>query len=352
MTGGGRESGMSDSRDKKPAAIKIPKFLKKTLQADALKAIAGQLFDLEDNAQASSAGPSSAPAAQPAPQPQAPPADAALFHGIARDRRIKVPGKIKKTNLDYDALRKFARDKKEKAEERIKWELEFRNQPADGKPPCPIVDFLKASECPVKWDEMTGRSRVRYCERCSQRVYDLAGLGEDEAKGLVATQEGHSDLSYYRRNDGKFLVADCPLGSKRRARLKAIQIGAGAAVAGLIVLMALDLAQRPSPGPGVSAQQPPWSPAPANDQPAASAWTLWRRKAKARPLYAMPLVPKPQTDEDADRQLLGAPARDESGVLSHPYVSRPAIIPKGGYPSPGASLVQDNSSNYKVKDRK
>ena len=44
--------------------------------------------------------------------------------------------------------------------------------------------------CPASWDAMTGNDRVRFCEACQKRVYDLSAMPKDEAERLICEAAG------------------------------------------------------------------------------------------------------------------------------------------------------------------
>ena len=82
-----------------------------------------------------------------------------------------------------------------------------------------VLDDLRiATPCPASWEAMRGDERVRYCGLCSKHVYDMSGLTADESVKLVQKAEGHVCMRLYRRKDGTFLTADCPVGIRGRVR--------------------------------------------------------------------------------------------------------------------------------------
>jgi hypothetical protein len=77
-----------------------------------------------------------------------------------------------------------------------------------------------ASPCSVSWDSMSGGERVRSCEQCRLRVYNISELTRREAEALIAQTEGRICARFYRRADGTILTKDCPVGlSALRRRL-------------------------------------------------------------------------------------------------------------------------------------
>ena len=83
--------------------------------------------------------------------------------------------------------------------------------------PLPTVvtlDSLSISVvCPVPWDAMRGDNRARFCDKCSQHVYDVSELTGAEALRLVT--DAPACLQLYRRQDGRVMTADC-IGRRER----------------------------------------------------------------------------------------------------------------------------------------
>jgi hypothetical protein len=97
------------------------------------------------------------------------------------------------------------------------------------------LDLIQiASPCPASWDKMRGDERVRFCGLCRLNVYDLSQMSRAEAQKLVLEREGRMCVRFFRREDGKVLTKDCPVGLRAvRQRL----VRAVAAIAGLMIAM-------------------------------------------------------------------------------------------------------------------
>jgi hypothetical protein len=98
-----------------------------------------------------------------------------------------------------------------------------------------LNDLRIASPCPAAWDAMRGDDRVRFCDTCSKRVYNISDLGAEEAVGLIRENEGHLCVRLYRRKDGTILTADCPVGIRSTLRRRLIRL----ATAGVVVFALL-----------------------------------------------------------------------------------------------------------------
>jgi hypothetical protein len=95
----------------------------------------------------------------------------------------------------------------------------------------PLTGVRIASPCSASWEEMKGDNRVRTCDLCQLRVFNLSGMSQREAEELIAKAEGRLCVRLYRRADGTVITADCPIGisALRQAIWRAIGYGAGAA---------------------------------------------------------------------------------------------------------------------------
>ena len=69
-----------------------------------------------------------------------------------------------------------------------------------------------ASPCSVKWEDMVGDHRTRFCAHCSLNVYDVQALTEAEVRDLIVQTEGRFCGRLYLRRDGTIITRDCPIG--------------------------------------------------------------------------------------------------------------------------------------------
>jgi hypothetical protein len=93
------------------------------------------------------------------------------------------------------------------------------------------LDHLRiASPCPVGWEQMSGDDRVRFCEQCSLRVYNISAMTRSEAEALIANTEGRICARLFRRSDGTIITKDCPVGLRAIRRRVAKVAGAAFAV--------------------------------------------------------------------------------------------------------------------------
>lgn len=97
--------------------------------------------------------------------------------------------------------------------------------------PYPELSF----KCPIKWDEMRGDERERFCEKCQRSVTNLTRLTAAQRAALLASADSERVcVAYYQR-----LIATPrhPLTLQRRAAAVALVLGLGA-VAALLAMAA------------------------------------------------------------------------------------------------------------------
>ena len=76
-----------------------------------------------------------------------------------------------------------------------------------------------SSPCPESWDEMAGDDRVRFCNRCSLKVYNLSVMSREETEALVRNRTGRLCGRLYLRGNRKATLRDCA-GSRRLKRVR------------------------------------------------------------------------------------------------------------------------------------
>lgn len=87
-----------------------------------------------------------------------------------------------------------------------------------------------AAPCPIKWDEMDGDERKRFCSLCSLHVYNISEMKRKEAEDFLSANTEGVCLRLFRRVDGTLITKDCPVGRrladavKRRVRAAAVAL--------------------------------------------------------------------------------------------------------------------------------
>jgi len=131
----------------------------------------------------------------------------------------------------------------------------------------PMLQKLSTkTPCNVRWKEMSGDERARFCFRCSKNVYDLRAMTEDEAESFLAVHAEHQDR-FFRRPDGTILTENCIVGAERRHRFTvfASAIVASVVIAGASLVIADATKRGPRAKPVATASfsrvEPPRRPA-------------------------------------------------------------------------------------------
>jgi len=96
-----------------------------------------------------------------------------------------------------------------------------------------VKELLKnvrvAAPCSESWEGMPGSDRIRSCERCQHKVYNLSEMTAPEAADLLRNVEGRLCVRFYRRSDGTLMTKDCPVGVRavqmRIARTVSVAFG-------------------------------------------------------------------------------------------------------------------------------
>lgn len=92
----------------------------------------------------------------------------------------------------------------------------------------PLLSSVRiASPCSMRWEDMQGDDRSRFCSECKLNVHNISDMTETEAEAfLAAVVPGERVCGrFYRRADGTILTRDCPVGL-RAARAKAARAAA------------------------------------------------------------------------------------------------------------------------------
>ena len=115
----------------------------------------------------------------------------------------------------------------------------------------PLIDDLRiASPCSEEWSDMLGDDTARYCLKCEKNVYDLSSMTRAEAEALLRAKEGSLCVRFYQRTDGTILTADCPVGVRRKRRVRVAAftlLGAGLLSAGALAVTPFALMGAPCP---------------------------------------------------------------------------------------------------------
>jgi hypothetical protein len=144
--------------------------------------------------------------------------------------------KVARTTLDLGAIKDVV--KRSFNEREAKLAEELINKPIEApKHFTPIEKFRNAAPCGIRWDAMKGTDRARFCEKCQLQVYDFTKTEMPEAEEIIFKNEGKKNFVLYKRKDGKFLTADCPVGARRKQTVMVASVVAVLLVVGCIYVL-------------------------------------------------------------------------------------------------------------------
>jgi len=79
-----------------------------------------------------------------------------------------------------------------------------------------LQDIYVAAPCKFGWDNMRGDEKVRFCPGCSQNVYNVSEMTENEAIKFASSDVGLTAcIRLYQRPDGTLITKDCPVGLRQ-----------------------------------------------------------------------------------------------------------------------------------------
>lgn len=80
-----------------------------------------------------------------------------------------------------------------------------------------------AAPCEMKWDNMSGDDRQRFCDDCKLHVWNFSELTRAEALDLLELKDQGERVCarLFKRHDGTIITKDCPVGLAERAWKKA-----------------------------------------------------------------------------------------------------------------------------------
>ena len=98
------------------------------------------------------------------------------------------------------------------------------------------MDLKISAPCPMRWENLTGNDRIRYCGRCQLNVYNLAEMGVDEIETVFRTTQGRVCGRIYLRGDRTATLRDCPQGRAGKIRRGLLKAFAGLCVVGFALI--------------------------------------------------------------------------------------------------------------------
>jgi hypothetical protein len=143
-------------------------------------------------------------------------------------RRVSLDGERQELDAELERLDQVRRRRSEISTELSELDSTLA-QVANRRHLAVLSQIRVAKPCKARWESMAGDERVRFCRQCSKHVYNLSAMTSEEAAALVYEKEGKLCTRYFRRADGTVLTSDCPVGVRKRRRLKLAAFGVAAA---------------------------------------------------------------------------------------------------------------------------
>ncbi len=198
--------------------------------------------------------PDSAQPSSAAAPPQAPPApqESGLQGFVGRAMR-RTTGEVAALRSQLSQLVEEARLKENvKSQERIE-----SLQTTERLPVAEQMETSKyASLCPSQWKDLSGGDQYRHCNQCGLFIYDFKDKSLSVVEKIVFQREGVSNPTFYQRQDGRFLIRDCPVGlRKRQQRILALGL-VSVGTMGVLAYAFLVPHPQPAPVPEVVTEQP------------------------------------------------------------------------------------------------
>lgn len=258
---------------------------------------------------------------------------------------VKVTQKTAKTMLDHSVLKEVVAKTAAKEEEKVAEQIKAKaNEPV--KPFEPIENYKIATPCSSMWEGTDPKERYRYCEKCHLQVYDFTGMELPDAEALIFKRESRKNAPLFKRADGKFLTADCPVGVGNKRNLILSIVGGTL----LVICVLAFLMMMPHPKPAVTTEQSPSSEAGKSSTSAsgdankslplpASPTAAPASDAAAVPGYDQPA----SGDSYTSAPIINAPKAPDEQT---PEWTEPAITPtpSPASPSPAASQPQPTAA--------
>lgn len=176
------------------------------------------------------------------------------------------------------------------------------------------VDSKKmASPCAWTWNANSGKDRVKACERCQTKVYDLSGMEMPEAEALIFKHESKKKFTLYKRLDGKFMISDCPVQAQRKRNLILLCLaGALIMICALSLMLMMPPPQKQSPDTVRNSSQQANQPANTNSDPSSGKVHFEAGKAELQEAPNPGLFPTVKATPDDAEQQSAAGSKNES----------------------------------------
>lgn len=117
----------------------------------------------------------------------------------------------------------------------------------------PIEADKTALPCPFEWSDRS-KDKVRTCGNCQLLLYNFDGMERPQVESMIFQRESKKKFNLFKRADGKFMTADCPVALKRRREIMTLTVVVS------LVILSLVLAMMFMPPPPQPASEPATAP--------------------------------------------------------------------------------------------
>ena len=88
------------------------------------------------------------------------------------------------------------------------------NEAAMSEKPDPSFPPL-AFQCPLKWENMAGDQRQRFCEQCQHKIHNLSEMTADERRALLDQSQSKLCVAYHVDPQGRPVESPAAAASSR-----------------------------------------------------------------------------------------------------------------------------------------
>ena len=157
---------------------------------------------------------------------------------------------VAKTMLDHELILSQLSESMQRLEAVQRKEIEEKERELASQPVkerIPIDNFKMAKPCQWQWEDDGFNDPFRYCGLCKQVVYNFDDVDKPEALALIYQRENQEKPHLFRRTDGKFMTADCPIAVQRHRFFTMTGMAVGGIFLFLLLLGLLMPKEAPAP---------------------------------------------------------------------------------------------------------
>lgn len=164
---------------------------------------------------------------------------------------------VARTMLDHELILDQLGDSISRIEQKEMEEVREKEREEEEKEALdPIAPFKTVKTCPWAWEDTGVQDKFRFCGECDNLIYDFTGMGKSEAEAIIFQRENRRKYTLYKREDGKFMTANCPQGAKK-ARLIAFVSLVVIGILSFLVAATWFVMSRPKPAKTVQQTEQP-----------------------------------------------------------------------------------------------